>query len=95
MDWRSFPKVPHLLQYVINGNYYGRINVGGKLIRKSLGTSVWSEAKVMLLDFLKDCSGTKQNHVAPVFRDVVELYRAEVAKTRTMKPRSSGYMPKT
>jgi hypothetical protein len=25
-QWRSFPKGPHLLQYVSNGNYYGRIN---------------------------------------------------------------------
>ena len=32
-QWRSFPKVPHLLQYVSNGNYYGRIKVGGKTIR--------------------------------------------------------------
>ena len=34
--WRSFPKVPHLLQYVSNGNYYGRIKLGGKVIRESL-----------------------------------------------------------
>jgi hypothetical protein len=34
--WRSFPKVPHLLQYITNGNYYGRIKVGGKLIREDL-----------------------------------------------------------
>jgi hypothetical protein len=34
-QWRSFPKVPHLLQYVSNGNYYGRIKVGGKVIRRS------------------------------------------------------------
>ena len=39
--WRSFPKVPHLLRYVSNGNYYGRIKVGGKLIRESLKTAVW------------------------------------------------------
>jgi hypothetical protein len=31
--WRSFPKVPHLLQYITNGNYYGRIKISGKLIR--------------------------------------------------------------
>jgi len=36
--WRSFPKVPHLLQYVSNGNYYGRIKVNGKIIRESLNT---------------------------------------------------------
>src|SRR5207244_996198 len=31
---RSFPKVPHLLQYVSNCNYYGRNKVGGKTIRE-------------------------------------------------------------
>ncbi len=33
--WPSFPKVPNLLQYVSNENYYGRIKVKGKLIHKS------------------------------------------------------------
>ena len=33
--WRSFPNVPHLLQYVSNGNYYGRIEVDGKTIREA------------------------------------------------------------
>ena len=26
-QWRSFPTVPHLLQYVSNGNYYGRMGL--------------------------------------------------------------------
>ena len=34
-QWRSFPRVPNLLQYVSNGNYYGRMKVDGKLIRES------------------------------------------------------------
>jgi len=38
--WRSFPKVPNLLQYVSNSNYYGRIKVSGKTIRESLNTDV-------------------------------------------------------
>jgi hypothetical protein len=42
--WRSFPRVPHLLQYVSNGNYYGRIKLNGKLIRESLETAVWTTA---------------------------------------------------
>jgi hypothetical protein len=45
-QWRSFPKVPHLLQYVRSGNYYGRIKVGGKVIRESLNTDVWTTAKL-------------------------------------------------
>jgi HipA-like protein len=27
--WRSFPKVPHLLQYVISGNYFGKVKIHG------------------------------------------------------------------
>ena len=40
-QWRSFPKMPHLLQYVSNGNYYARIKINGKIIRESLKTSIW------------------------------------------------------
>ncbi|OQC67190.1 MAG: hypothetical protein BWX48_00945 [Verrucomicrobia bacterium ADurb.Bin006] len=50
--WRSFPKVPHLLQYVTSATYYARVKVGGKPIRESLGTSVFSTAKARLVDFL-------------------------------------------
>jgi len=39
---RSFPKIPHLLQYVINGNYYRRIKVSGKIIREFLDTDLWA-----------------------------------------------------
>jgi hypothetical protein len=28
--WRSFPKVPHLLQYIISGNYFGKVKIHGK-----------------------------------------------------------------
>jgi hypothetical protein len=52
--WRSFPKVPHLLQYVSNGNYYARIRINGKLIRESLKTGVWTTAKLRSTDFLKE-----------------------------------------
>ena len=34
-QWRSFPKVPHLLQYVSNGIYYARIKANRKRIRES------------------------------------------------------------
>ncbi len=51
-QWRSFPKVPHLLQYVSNGNYYARIKIKGKIIREiireSLKTDIWSTAKLRI-----------------------------------------------
>ncbi len=47
------PCCNHLLQYGSNGNYYGRIKTGGKIIRESLDIDVWTSAKLRLTDFLK------------------------------------------
>jgi hypothetical protein len=44
--WRSFPRVPHWLQYVSSGTYFARIKIKGKLIRESLGTTVWTNAQL-------------------------------------------------
>jgi hypothetical protein len=63
-QWRSFPKVPHLLQYASNGSYYGRIKIGGKIIRESLGTKVWTTAKLRLTDVLKKRQEATQAHQA-------------------------------
>jgi integrase len=52
--WRSFPKVPNLLQYVIAGTYYARCKVDGKPVRVSLETDVFSVAKVRLPDKIKE-----------------------------------------
>jgi hypothetical protein len=41
-QWSSSPKVPNLLQFVSNSTYYGRIRIGGKVIRESLKTAVWA-----------------------------------------------------
>jgi hypothetical protein len=46
--WRSFPKVPNLLQYVGTGTFYGRATVDGKIYRESLETAVYSVAKQKL-----------------------------------------------
>jgi integrase len=51
--WRSFPKVPNLLQYVSTGVYFARVKVQGKLIRRSLETDVFTTAKLKLGDFIK------------------------------------------
>ena len=50
-QWRSFPKVPNLLQYVSSGMYFARTKTHGKLIRQSLKTDVWTTAKLRLVDF--------------------------------------------
>jgi hypothetical protein len=40
--WKSFPKVPNLLQYVVAGTYYARCKVKGKPVRASLETDVFT-----------------------------------------------------
>ena len=39
--WRSFPKVPNLVQYVSTGTYFGRVKIEGKVFRESLETDVY------------------------------------------------------
>jgi hypothetical protein len=51
--WRSFPKVPNLLQYINTCAYFGRVKKEGKIFRESLGTDVFTTAKLLLGDFLK------------------------------------------
>jgi integrase len=51
--WRSFPKVPNLLQYVSTGLYFARMKVQGKPIRRSLKAATFEEAKLALHDFIK------------------------------------------
>ena len=52
--WRSFAKVPCLLQYLNSGVYFARVKVNGKIIWHSLETGVWSTAKLKLADLIKD-----------------------------------------
>jgi hypothetical protein len=75
--WRSFPKVPHLLQYVSNGNYYGRIKIGGKLIRESLKTTVWTTARLRLTDFAKTRLENRSLIDPPTFSEVVEHFKGK------------------
>jgi integrase len=89
--WRSFPKVPHLLQYVNNGNYYGRIKVGGKLIRESLQTDVWSTAKIRLTDFLKKNHERRIHVDTPKFSDVAEAFKQDTEQDARLKPKSKEY----
>lgn len=90
-QWRSFPKVPHLLQYVGNGNYYGRIKVGGKVIRESLKTTVWTTAKLRLTDFLKGQQEARGHVAPPRFSEAVTLFERDLESDTTIKPRSKEY----
>lgn len=90
-QWRSFPKVPHLLQYVGNANYYGRIKVDGKVIRESLQTTVWTTAKLRPTDFLKGQQEARGHVAAPRFNEAVALFERDLESDTTIKPRSKEY----
>jgi integrase len=89
--WRSFPRVPNLLQYVSNGNYYGRIKVSGKLIRESLKTDVWTTAKLRLTDFLKEQHEARGRTAPPKFSAAVELFKRALESDTGIKPQSKKY----
>jgi len=67
-QWRSFPKVPNLPQYVSNDKYYGRIKIGEKVIRESLKMDVWSTAELRLPDFFKRHQEAHSKVNPPKFR---------------------------
>jgi hypothetical protein len=89
--WLSFPRVPHLLQYVSNGNYYGRIKLSGKLIRESLETTVWTTAKLRLADFLKERLEGRNKVSPPLFSEAVELFKRGLESDTRIKPQSKKY----
>ena len=84
--WHSFPKVPHLLQYVISGNYFGKVKINSKTIRNSLQTTVWSTAQLRLNDFLKEHRENRNKVDPPKFSEAVELFQRELEHDTTIKP---------
>jgi integrase len=89
--WRSFPKVPHLLQYVISGNYFGKVKINGKTIRQSLETTVWTTAQLQLNVFLKEHRENRNKVAAPLFSEAVETFKRELANDTSIKPQSKKY----
>ena len=84
-------KVPHLSQYVSNGNYYARTKVKGKVIRESLKTTVWTTAKLRLADFLKTKQEARGRVDAPMFSEAVALFEQDLENDTRIKPRSKDY----
>ncbi|MGA2248737.1 MAG: site-specific integrase [Verrucomicrobiota bacterium] len=81
--WRSFPKVPNLLQYVVAGTYYARCKVNGKPVRASLETDVFTTAKVRLPDKLNELRKPKA-HVG-TFADGRIKYETETKNGYTSR----------
>jgi integrase len=90
--WRSFPKVPNLLQYVSTGTFYGRVKVDGKLYRESLETTVYSVAKLKLPDFVKKKLRKKRQSGAPItFADARELYEQDLDNDHALSDNAKRY----
>ena len=82
--WRSFPKVPHLLQYVTSGNYFGKVKIKRTTIRQSLETTVWSTAQLKLNDLLKEHRENRDEADPPKFSEAVEIFKRELANDTTI-----------
>ena len=80
--WRSFPKVPNLLQYVRTGTYFARTKVKGKTIRLSLETDVFSTAKLRLADELEAIR--KPKPALGTFSEARERYVLQLEQDHTL-----------
>ena len=81
-----------MLQYVPNANYFARVKIKGKVIRKTLGTDTFTTAKLRLLDFLKEQSTKRQPIGAPVtFKEAKEIYAAETQADYTLAEPSKKF----
>ena len=87
--WRSFPKVPNLLQYVVAGTYYARCKVKGKPVRASLETTVFTTAKLRLPDKLKELR--KPKAVIGTFADGRLQFERQTDSDHTLADLSKVY----
>jgi len=69
-EWVKTP-YSNLIRYKPSGNYFGRVRVNGKLIRRSLETRVLTVAKLKLSDFLQDHRRLAVNKGQSVNGDVI------------------------
>jgi integrase len=90
--WRSFPKVPNLLQYVSTGTFYGRATVDGKIYRESLKTTVFSVAKQKLPDYVKEKLRKKRQIGAPAtFAEARKLYEQDLENDHALSESMKRY----
>lgn len=91
--WRLFPQDGNLLQYVGTGMFYGRVKVSGKIIRRKLDTTVYTTAKLRLLDFLKEQRETAAGKTVPVpsFKDGRALFEQEIKNDPALAPKTVAY----
>jgi hypothetical protein len=88
--------VQHLMRYRPSGTYFARFKVGGKVIWKSLETTVFSVARQRLPDTVHKYRA-KQESLSAIASgkmtvgDAAEVYLAKVRANVSLKPRSKDY----
>ncbi len=86
----------NLMRYVPSGKYFARVRVAGKLIRRSLKTTVLSVAKLKLADFEKgerakaEANGRVVDGKATV-ADLIAEYKTRLEGNYSIKPRTREY----
>ena len=97
--WES-TTVQNLIRYRPSGTYFARFKVGGKLVRQSLETAVFSVAKQRLPDKIRDYRSRHESVKAfaggkMTIGDAVQVYRGKVRANASLKPRSKDYREMT
>jgi integrase len=86
----------NLLRYKSSGTYFARIRVNGKLIRRSLKTTVLSVAKLRLGDLEKKERQLAEHQAAAVngrmtFNEALDIYKQRLEGDASLKPRTREY----
>lgn len=88
--------VQNLIRYGPSGTYFARFKVGGKLIRNSLETTVFSVAKQRLPDKIREFRARQESVKAfangkMTVGDAAGSYEAKIDANASLKPRSKAY----
>lgn len=94
-DWEP-SRCQNLIRYRPSGTYFARFKAGGKIVRKSLKTSVFSVAKLRLPDTIKAHRSVYQSRRRfgagkMTFGGAVQTYRDKLEANSDLKPRSKYY----
>ena len=84
-----------MVQYVSTGTYFGKVKIGGKPFRESLGTKVFTTAKLLLGDWIKKKRKRAARPIAGTFGEARALFEADLEADHTLKDGSKLYRRNT
>lgn len=94
-EWQK-TQFSNLIRYVPSGNYFARIRVRGKLIRKSLKTDVLTTAKLRLGDLEKNEREAAESNESVfkgrmTFGDCAAIFKTQTETSSLLKPSAKIY----